>query len=233
MQPYLFPYLGYFQLIAAVDRFVVYDDVSFIKNGWINRNRILGGGAAGREPEPAYFTVPLEGASSFKAIREVGVSPDPRWRAKLLKTLAQTYARAPCFREVYPLVESVLGATEARVSALAVASLRAVAAYLALEAEFVPSSAAYENGELRGQERVLDICRREGATTYVNPSGGRELYARDAFAARGVTLRFLEPQLRAYPQLRPPFVPGLSIIDVLMFNPRDRVRELLDDYRLV
>jgi WbqC-like protein family len=230
MQPYLFPYIGYLQLVAAVDRFVVYDDVSFIKNGWINRNRILGGpnGAA-----PAYITAPLDGASSSKPIREVGVSLEPRWRSKRLKMVAQTYGRAPCFREVFPLVEAVLGRGDRYIGAMAVASLRAVCGYLDLSPDWVASSSHYGNDNLHGQARVLDICRREQATEYINPIGGIELYTRAAFADHGVALRFLKPRLTEYAQLGAPFVPGLSILDVLMFNPPARAREMLHEFDLV
>ena len=229
MQPYLFPYLGYFQLIEAVDRFVIYDDVHFIDQGWINRNRILSGSDSSK---PAYFTVPLRGASSSRTIREIGVSPDPRWHRKLVKTFAQTYARAPYFREVFPIVETVLSPEDERISVLARTSLRAVCGYLHLDRDWVESSNVYGNEALRGQSRILDICRHEQATQYVNPSGGMALYSREAFAEQGVRLSFLKPQLREYRQFRRPFVPGLSVVDVMMFNSPDRVREMLKDFEL-
>jgi hypothetical protein len=230
MQPYLFPYLGYFQLIEAVDRFVIYDDVNFIDQGWINRNLIL---SASGSSEPVYFTVPLRGASSSRTIREIEVSPDPRWHRKLLKTFAQTYARAPYFREVFPIVETVLTPVDQRISIVARTGLRAVCEYLNLERDWVESSDIYENEALRGQSRILDICRQEQAAEYVNPIGGMALYSREAFAKEGVGLRFLKPRLREYRQFRVPFVPGLSVVDVMMFNSRERVREMLKDFELV
>ena len=215
MQPYFFPYQGYFQLIAAVDRFVVYDDVAFMKNGWVNRNRILTSSGA------EYFTVPLAGASSFRAIRETNCAPPSRWREKMLRTLTQVYARAPHREEGMELVRRVLEVADSEsVRDLALASLREVCLYAGLAPSFQDSSSAYGNAQLSGVERVLDICRREGATTYVNAPGGRALYDPALFEARGLQLRFLSPTLEPYPQPRAKeFVAGLSVLDLVMSVP--------------
>lgn len=224
MQPYLFPYIGYFQLLAAVDRFVVYDDVTFIKQGWINRNRILING------EPSFFTVPLAHKSSAVAIRETAVSTAPehrRWREKLLKSFDNAYRRAPHFTTTYPLLEDVILKTTTNIAELAVDSIRAVAGCLGIATPLVETSSVFGNGHLHGEERVLDICRAERATRYINASGGRALYSRERFQAAGIELAFIEPQPIQYPQFGSPFVPWLSIIDVMMFNPVERVREFL------
>jgi hypothetical protein len=224
MQPYLFPYIGYFQLINAVDRFVVYDDVAFIKQGWVNRNRILING------QPAYFTVPVRHASSFVCIHDTVIDDNrqnERWIEKTLKSIDHAYRRAPEFARVFPIVEAVLRKPTTRVAELAVASLRAVADLLDIRTEWVEESAHYGNAHLIGEDRVLAICKAEGATDYVNASGGRELYSRDRFASEGVHLHFVQPRAVEYRQFHHPFVPWLSIIDVLMFNPRDTVRTFL------
>jgi len=224
MQPYLFPYLGYFQLMSAVDRFVVYDDVAFIKQGWINRNRILING------QPSYFTVPIKHASSFAPIHDTLIDDHgqhARWIEKTLKTIDNAYRRAPQFSVVFPLVEGVLARPTNRVAELAVASLRAVAELLEISAEWVESSAQYGNAHLKGEERVLAICRAERATDYINATGGRDLYGRDRFEAEGVRLHFLQPRQVEYRQFNHPFVPWLSIVDVLMFNPVETVRKFL------
>jgi hypothetical protein len=229
MQPYLFPYLGYFQLMRAVDRFVVYDDVAFIKQGWINRNRILVNG------QPSYFTVPIRHASSFAPIHDTVIDDQgqhARWREKTLKTIDNAYRRAPQFGVVFPLVEAVLMRPTNRVAELAVASLRAVAGLLEIPVDWVESSARYGNAHLKGEERVLAICRAEGAADYVNAAGGRELYGQDRFEAEGVRLHFLQPRHVEYRQFNHAFVPWLSIIDVLMFNPVETVRTLLGEYDL-
>jgi hypothetical protein len=221
MQPYFFPYVGYFQLLCAVDRFVFLDDVNYNPRGWINRNRVLVGG---RE---AYLTVPVADASQHRKIDQIEIAEDPRWLARMEKTLAQSYAKAPQFEPAYALVHEVLHAGERSLADLARRSVLAVARYLGIETEIVGSSSVYGNAQLAGQERILDICRREGAGTYLNLPGGRLLYNGEAFAASGVALRFIEPALTEYRQSTPDFHPRLSMIDVLMHNEIAAVRAML------
>lgn len=228
MQPYLFPYLGYFQLISAVDVFVIYDDVAFIKQGWINRNQLLLHGRL------HLFSVPLEGASSKRAIRDTALSlrEYPRWKDKFLKTVALAYSKAPRYEPTHELLTTVLDAAPGSIGELASRSILAVCQALALLTRIEPSSTIYENGNLHAQDRVLDICAREAATVYINASGGRKLYAKDAFAIRGVELRFLRSRLPPYPQFNHEFVRGLSILDVLMFNSPEAVRRMMAEYEL-
>ena len=229
MQPYLFPYIGYFQLIHAVNRFVVYDDVAYIKQGWINRNRLLING------EPSFFTVPIKHASSFALIRDTLIDDDrqhARWVEKLLKTFDNAYRRAPEFSRVFPIVERVFGLQTTRIADLAVASVKAVSSLLEIRTTFVDSSSTYGNAHLNGEERVLSICEAERATQYINVPGGRELYSRERFEARGIRLSFVHPQSVEYRQFSGPFVPWLSILDVLMFNPLETVRRHLETYEL-
>jgi hypothetical protein len=221
MQPYFFPYIGYFTLVGAVDRFVFYDDVQYIKNGWINRNRVLIAG------KPAYITVPLLNASASSRIDEVVIAPQGHWKRKMLESLRHAYGNAPCFDPVHELVRSVLVPDVQRICELAKASVYAVARYLEVGAEFVHSSSGYANRDLRGVGRVLDICRREGASEYVNLPGGRDLYDAAEFAAAGVHLRFVDAPATAYRQFGEPFQPNLSIIDVLMHNRPAQVRTML------
>ena len=221
MQPYLFPYIGYFQLLAQVDRFVFYDDVNFIKNGWINRNRLL------LQGEPRYFTVPLRDASPFRKIRDVEVAAAAGWRRTIRESIRHAYGKAPNFVAVSALVERVLETETTRIGELAKASVRAVADHLALETELVDSSSRYANESLSGAARVLDICSRERASDYYNAPGGRSLYDADEFARHGIALHFVAPEAIEYRQGGAAFVPGLSIIDVLMHNDAAQTRELL------
>ncbi|WP_176314457.1 WbqC family protein [Burkholderia vietnamiensis] len=221
MQPYLFPYLGYFQLAAAVDRFVFYDDVAFIKNGWINRNRILLSGCA------HYLTVPLAGAGSSHRIGDVRMQPRERWLPRLRESLRHAYARAPYYPTVSALFERVVSYETDSIGDLAAHSVVEVCRFVGIGPEFVATSSGYGNDALKGQARVLDICARERARTYVNLPGRRNLYHRAAFAETGLELEFIEPGLPAYPQFGAAFVPGLSILDVLMFNHVDKVRAML------
>lgn len=220
MQPYFFPYLGYFQLIHAVDTFVAYDDVAYIKRGWINRNFLLMGCNSVR------ITVPLNNVSQFRPICNTQIAP-VLWQHNFLKTLHQAYAKAPQFAQVYALAETVVKRDYPTVAELALSSLTEVMDYLSLKTTVRPTSRIYRNNHLSGQARILDICQQEKADTYVNLPGGRALYDREAFAARGVDLRFLQPGDVRYRQFRCEFVPNLSVLDVLMFNERDTVRELL------
>jgi hypothetical protein len=226
MQPYLFPYLGYFQLIHAVDRFVVYDDVNYIKKGWVNRNNILENG------EARLFTVPLSKASQNSPINTIAVAPDDGWRDKLLKRITAAYGKAPQFNVVMPMVRDGIQREGMDVGAFNTAILEDVIAYLEIGTELVRSSSVHGNAGMKGADRILDICMQEKADRYVNAIGGKELYDVPSFQEQGILLQFLRSELPAYPQYGKPFVAGLSIIDVLMFNERDAVREMLDRYSL-
>ena len=224
MQPYLFPYLGYFQLLATADKFLFLNDVTFINRGWINRNRILACG------QPLLFTVPLEHASQNRLIKDIRVHGDQRWRSKLLKTFDQSYHKAPYFAQVMPLVERALEPTF--IAECAVRSIELVAVYLQLPTVLGPSTSTYGNAHLKGQCRILDLCRAEGATHYINAPGGACLYNGSDFDRQGVDLQFIRPQLRPYPQPAAAFVPGLSIIDLLMQVPAAEARTHLGFYQL-
>lgn len=226
MQPYFLPYLGYWQLLARVDAFVVYDNIQYTKKGWINRNRFLRDGA------PAWFTVPLRHASDYLDVREREVAPDFD-RGKLLRTLAASYRRAPEFETVFPLVERVVQAPLANLFDYVHHSLTETAAFLGVATPIVVSSTVAADPTLAAERRVLALCEAMGADTYLNPIGGQTLYSGETFASEGVRLQFLRPRLGEYPQFGGPFVPGLSILDVLMFNTRDAVREMLSECDVV
>jgi len=229
MQPYLFPYLGYFQLISAVDKFVIYDDVTFIKGGWINRNLLLISGTA------RFFTIPLDHASSHQLIKDVRIdlSFHERHGKKLLKTIEQNYSNAPLFPKVFPIVQEVLTDTSDFMCALAVKSIHAICEYLKIQTEIVESSVVYQNAELHGVERVLDVCKKERAHTYVNAIGGQELYDPMKFQEERIALKFVKTHPMQYKQFHETFVPNLSIIDVLMFNDVASMNVFLNSYELI
>ena len=222
MQPYLFPYLGYFQLVASVDKFVFYDDVNFMQKGWINRNRLYLSGAV------RYFTIPLSGASQFLKINQIDVQPGEQWKKKMLESVRQSYSKAPHFRAANALLEAALHSGERSIAAIARASVRNVCDYAGLDTQFVASSAVYGNDQLSGADRIMDICRLENASDYFNPPGGRALYREENFSSEGIKLHFVEPCLREYRQFTAEFQPGLSILDALMFNDARAVRELIE-----
>jgi len=227
MQPYFLPYIGYFQLMAAVDRFVVFDDVNYINRGWINRNRLLLNGTAHT------FTVPLRGASQNKLICEIELVNDDGWHDKLLRTIRLAYGKAQFYPQVWMLMEGIIRHPMRRLDEFLLNSLREIAGYLSLKTEIVGSSRVYGNANLRGQERILDICRQEGAERYVNAIGGETLYDRAQFCREGIELKFLRSRPISYAQGGGEFVPWLSILDVLMFNPQPEARRLLDEMDLV
>lgn len=226
MQPYFFPYIGYWQLLAAVDRFVVYDNIQYTKKGWINRNRFL------RNGTDAFFTVPLRKGSDFLDVADRALADDfdP---GTLLNPLAAAYGKAPCFDAVFPVIEAVILAAPRNLFEYLHHGLKVIAEYLEIRTPIVVSSAVAIDHTLNGERKVLALCEALGATRYVNAIGGRELYSASAFAEHGIELRFIQSRPVTYRQYDHPFVPGLSIVDVLMFNSRDAVRGMLGAYDLV
>jgi hypothetical protein len=223
MQPYLFPYIGYFQLVAAVDKFVFYDDVNFIKNGWINRNRLLLAG------EVRYLTVPLRAASPFQKINQIATQGSGPWQKKMAESLRHSYRKAPFFEKISPIFSEVIFAQYDNIADMAKHSVLSIAQYLQLDTDFVLSSAVYGNTHLHSAERVIDICIREQASCYYNLPGGRQLYDAAAFASHGIDLHFIETKIEPYDQAKAAFQPGLSMLDVLMFNDVATVKAMLSD----
>ncbi len=227
MQPYFLPYIGYFQLIAAAELFVVYDNIQYTKKGWVNRNRFL------RDGEAVTFSIPLKGDSDYLDVRDrelaSSFSPD-----KVLALLTSAYRRAPQFSLTMPLLERILRFDERHLFEFVEHSIVAICAHLAIQTEIRRSSNVAIDHAERGQDKVLSICQAVGAGTYVNAIGGMELYSRDAFEARGIDLKFIRTAPIRYEQFAADFVPWLSIVDVLMFNPIDQVQEWVQTaYELV
>ena len=222
MQPYFFPYIGYFHLISAVDAFVVYDNLKYTKRGWINRNRFLERGSG------VTFSIPLRKASDSLNIdqRQVADSFD---REKLLRRVADAYRKAPHFESVMSLFTRAVRNQERNLFRYIRDSLAMILEHLEITTPMVASSEIAIDHGLRGQDKVIAICKALGATTYVNAIGGTDLYEDDVFAQSKIELRFVESRCRPYLQFNHPFVPWLSILDVLMFNPSDVVRDQIRD----
>ena len=224
MQPYFFPYIGYFQLINAVDIFVIFDDVNFIKQGWINRNNILING------EKHLITLALKGASSFKFINEIEVGNNQK---KLIKTISQAYKKAPYFNDFFPIVENILNFESNSLAHFVGNSLKCVTAYLNISTTFVTSSCLKKDDGYKGQGKVINISKMLGADEYINAIGGQTLYSRDKFKNNHINLLFLSPDNIVYRQFKDKFSPNLSIIDVIMFNSRDEVKRMLNEFELI
>jgi hypothetical protein len=230
MQPYIFPYIGYFQLINAVDKFVFYDDVNYIKGGWINRNNILLNG------KKNLFTIPLKNASSFQTINETEIHTQlyQIWVKKFLRSIEQSYKKAHNFDEIYHLIKKVFEINYKYISDLCIYSVELISNYLALNVGFEKSSEKYSNSKgFDKADRLINICQLNEVNTYINPSGGKELYQKETFKEHNIDLLFIENIITFYPQFNNDFVPTLSIIDVLMFNSKEAVIEMLNQYKLV
>ncbi len=226
MQPYFFPYIGYWQLMNTVDKYVIYDDVNFIKQGWINRNRILANGKV------QYINLPMLGASSNKLINQVGVNNSPQLLAKIMRTVEMAYSKAPFFNEVYPILEKCIYCSKDNVADYIAESFYLIGEYMGIKTEFIFSSSLQKDCTLRGQEKVLHICDLLHAEEYYNAIGGKELYQSERFSERGIKLNFLRTKEIEYPQFGNEFVPGLSIIDVMMFNSVEKIQKLLTEFEV-
>jgi len=227
MQPYIFPYIGYFQLINAVDKFVVLDDVNYINKGWINRNSILVNGKGN------LFTIPLKEASQNKLINEIYISDEPKWKINFLKTIQQNYKKASHFGIVYPIIEEIVNSINSKISAFNYYAIIKINNYLGIKTEIISTSSMYGNCALKAQNKIIDICKKENATIYINPIGGVELYNREDFTDKNLELFFIKSNDIKYLQFSNDFSPWLSIIDVMMFNSPQTITNFLEQYTLV
>ena len=224
MQPYLFPYIGYFQLINAVDKFVLYDNIQFTKKGWINRNRILVNG------KEEYLTLPLKKDSDFLNVDERRLADSFKTeRIKILRKISGSYAKAPEFTPVHALIESVFNSNEENLFGFIYQSLQAVCSYLDIKTEFIVSSSLPIDHQLKSQEKVIAICKALNATQYINPVGGVDLYSKETFNQNNIELNFIKATAFEYTQFSNEFIPWLSIIDVLMFNPKEKVQQYVQN----
>ena len=229
MQPYIFPYIGYFQYIAATDLFVLYDDVTFIKQGWVNRNRILLNG------QPYTFTVPVSAISSFRKIRDTYLHEQSfsKWKSSFMVTLFHAYHKAPYYHDVLPVIEKTIQTPYKTIGEFAASCIFEICSFLEINTTILVNPDRFNNNGLQAQERIIDICQQSGAKKYINPIGGQSLYSSEDFLANGIDLKFIKSKLPVYHQAKSQWIPSLSIIDVLMFNNKSQVQEMLNEYTLV
>lgn len=227
MQPYFLPYIGYYQLIAAVDVFVVYDNIKYTKKGWINRNRMLQNG------KDVMFSLPLKSGSDSLNIcqRELATDFQPE---KLLNQLRGAYARAPHFQQTYDLLERIITHEEANLFRFLLHSITTVCAHLGLTTQIRISSDIAIDHALKSQDKVLALCNAQQANTYVNSIGGIDLYSKEVFQGQSLRLKFLQSKPLEYLQWGQAFVPWLSMADVMMFNSLESIQShLLPNYELI
>lgn len=226
MQPYFLPYIGYFQLLNAVDKYVIYDNIQFTKKGWINRNRILQNG------KDLLITIPLEKDSDYLDVCERAVSAGFD-KKKLVNQIRESYRKAPLFTEMMPLIESIILYDDNNLFNYIFNSVKEICKYLDIDTELIVSSTVSIDHTLKGQDKVIAICKQLGATEYYNAIGGQELYSVSDFEKENIRLSFVSTNPLEYSQFSNEFVPWLSIIDVIMFNDVDKVREMLNDFKLI
>jgi hypothetical protein len=246
-QPYLFPYLGFYQLVSAVDRFVVYDNLNYIQYGWINRNRFLVVGG-----DPTYFNAVTDDSSPNRKIRDIKLSARSNWRRKLLNTFFLNYKKCLFFDETYSLIEPIIRSDSDSLSEMATQSIVNVSKHLGIETEIIENplyedletllesenlGAAFPSIELARPERkvyrIIAVCRMMNAGLFRNAIGGQTLYDKGEFRQNGIELEFLQSLDEPYPQTTETYHPGLSIIDVLMNCGRAGTMQRLKNYELI
>jgi hypothetical protein len=228
MQPYFFPYIGYFQLINSVDEFVIYDNIQYTKKGWINRNRIL------CNESDKLITLPLKKDSDFKDVFERKLSDT--WiddRNKILNLIKASYRKAPFFSETFEIVQKCLLYDDQNLFNFIFNSIKIINEYLEIKTKMIVSSSLNIDHSLKSKHKVIAICKEMNATTYINAIGGVNLYDKDEFLENKIFLNFIKSNSLNYKQFDNEFIPWLSIIDVMMFNSKNRVIELVNSYSII
>lgn len=218
------PYIGYFQLMAIVDKYVIFDDVNYIKRGWSARNNILVNG------QTHLFNIAVEGGSQNNIYSQVTIIDD---FTKLRKTLEMAYKKAPFYQDTMALLERVFNYNDRCFNFFVKNSYSIILDYLGIKTDLLLSSDLSNNKELKGKDKIIDICRLLGASEYYNAIGGQELYDREEFNKNGIKLWFVDPVINPYPQLSKEFVPRLSIIDVLMMNSKEDTLKQVLSYKII
>jgi hypothetical protein len=224
MQPYFFPYIGYFQLMKAVDQFVVYDNIEFTRKGWINRNRILVNNA------DAFISLPLKKDSDFLFVKDRYLADSwPEDRLKMINRIKESYRKAPYFESVFPFLEACLKHEDSNLFGFIFHTLSALKQWLQIPTPFVVSSSISADHTLKAELKVMALCKASQSDVYINPIGGLELYDKDSFLNEGIKLQFIKSRDVKYKQFQNEFVPWLSIIDVMMFNPPEEIQRYLEE----
>lgn len=226
MQPYFLPYIGYFQLLNAVDKYIIYDNIQYTKKGWINRNRML------QNDKDVLFSIPLEKDSDYLDIknRKVVNNFDKK---KLLNQIKGAYQKASQFKMVFPLIEGIINYDNDNLFEYIFNSVKTVSKYLEIDTEIVISSSIDIDHTLKGQDKVIAFCKKVGVSDYINAIGGQELYTKSDFEKENINLHFLSTDKIEYKQYTNEFIANLSILDVMMFNSTDEIKRMLNEYTLI
>ncbi|MGL5778746.1 WbqC family protein [Cetobacterium sp.] len=230
MQPYFFPYIGYFSLIKYCEKWIIFDSVKYINKGWVNRNRILKQNGL----ETNYITVPIERISSKTLIKDIKINKNIDWKNKILGELT-IYKKAPFFKEVMFIVNDVLSYNTESLCELNIYSLKVICKYLNINFNFQIFSQLKDfpvESVQAPDEWALYTARYFNATEYVNPPGGKSFFNPIKYQSLGIKLTFLAPILNEYKTFSPTFIPGLSIIDVMFWNSKEDINKMLDNFIL-
>lgn len=240
MQPYFFPYIGYFQLISEVNIFVLYDKVSYRKSSWLQRNRIKDKGTS----QPLYLSVPVQHHSSKKLIENVRITENDDWKTQFKNLIYYNYKRAPFFDEVFEFIVELIFNDEKSLHKYNGNILLNISEKLGIMTSIIIENEAHEQveanlrnmhipNELRKQQRVIQLCKLYDSKDYINPINGMSLYDFDFFERHNTQLHFMEAERIEYPQFTQPFCENMSIIDVLMHNGFNGTKELLQHRKLI
>lgn len=226
MQPYFFPYIGYWQLIHAVDLYVVADNVHYIKHHWINFNRILG-----EKDQPHYFGIEISHASCNHLISETKRVVNRKQAEYLCRVLKFYYSKAPYYNEAMEVIKPILLDEEPDLTRYLTNQLRVISKYLGIKTEIKLLSEVTPRWDCRAPEVIRRTCEHFGHTTFTSSINGNIYYTKDAFREMGVNLEFLvrNDDIR-YKQRSDEFVPDLSIIDMMMYCSREELHDMLDRY---
>jgi len=227
MQPYFIPYIGYFQMLNAVDQFVIYDNIQFIKSGWMHRNRLLING------KDEYISLPLRKDSYHLYVDQRYLSDIYAEEKRKILRKIQSYQKAPYFDDVFPLVSAILDFEDTNLFQFNYHSIKEINRYLDIDTPIIVSSTIDIDHDLKGQDKVIALCKALNTTTYINSIGGMELYDKEDFLKQGIKLQFIKTMPSEYQQFKNNFVPFLSIIDVMMFNDKQTLKSMLLEYELV
>jgi len=226
MQPYFLPYIGYWQLLNAVDKYVVYDNVKYT-TGWINRNRFLQNG------KDAMFSIPIKKDSDFLDIVQRKIS-DSFDRPKLLRRINNSYNKAPFFNDSFPVIERIVNYSSDNLFIYIFESIKEICNYLMIDhSKIIISSTIPIDHALKSEQKVLALCTELDSDEYFNAIGGMSLYDKKKFSDQNINLKFLRAIPSEYKQFNNEFVPFLSILDVMMFNPVERIQQMLTEYELL
>ncbi len=227
MQPYFFPYIGYFQLISSVDVFIIYNNVQFIKRGWINRNRIK------LENKIINITLPLARDSSVLNIDQRIISETwPLSRKKIIRRIEYSYRKTKFFKNVFEIITEILNYEDQRLDKFLTHSITEINKYLGIKTKIIFSSELENNSVMhKGEKRILGLVKKSRGNVYINPIGGIDLYDKQTFTDNGIKLKFLSSNIAESNNENN--VSNLSIIDILMNNPIEDIRQMLNDYKLL